>query len=163
MCFMAVYYTIRCPKCNQTVEQGKNRSKRFGSPLRNCRFCGSTFVDKDYIEAGLFTERQLKLQVLSLYSWQIAMALFLIFLGLVAIAKSGPLICLVMFVLGGLIIVKVYRDYCFDIDQLPKEINKSNERLANPYYVLALHKANISVPKSMIDRAIRDISKDEQS
>ena len=167
---MAVYYTIRCPHCQQILKQGKNKSKEFGSPLRNCRYCDRIYVDKDYIEAGLLTDWQLNLKLFFSHLWRIITSILLIAFSIVLLIgfftvdfSASHLILLIPmafgFVIGGWNFVDIFCNRDERRREIQKAIQKSNQRLSNPYYVLALHKAKISVPKYMLERAKNDILK----
>ena len=49
-----VYKSVKCPKCGKTTERSVSHSREhYGSPLRVCRNCGTTYFDDSYIEKGL--------------------------------------------------------------------------------------------------------------
>lgn len=151
---MAVYYNIRCPHCNRIVETGKDRSKQYGSPIRMCRHCAHNYLDDNYAEAALFSEKEVKKRK---FSWQ---AVFLVLIG--GIALFGGIAELIIWwivvgaVLAGLGLFSIISDLKYNpqndkIFQL--ELRESKKRLSDPRYVIALWELGYPIPPQMFNEA----------
>lgn len=47
--------TVRCPNCKKVVERTTTHNEEllYGSPFRNCSYCGTTYFDSDYHEKAI--------------------------------------------------------------------------------------------------------------
>lgn len=156
---MALSYKVKCPHCNRVVESGTIRETRYGSPFRTCRYCGRTYFDDGYQEAGLLSEKDFK--KIAAQPWE---CIFGLLLGLPAfffakgksiidLLKSGGWLFLIFIAIGCIPIVR-YLIYNPEKDQkLQNEIAESNQRLNDPIYVIRLDKAGVEIPPYMLERA----------
>ena len=160
---MAVYYKINCPHCGNVVESGKDKHIQYGSPLRKCKKCGEEYVDDNYIEAAT---QNIETVYEKEFSWgslvYIAIGVLFLFMGI-----SEVYILLIVIGAGALILGVV--SFISNIKYKPKEdpalqreIIASQKRLENPYYVLALNKANIYVPQEVLEKAKKKISEEQE-
>lgn len=161
---MAVYYSIRCPHCKQVVESGKDRQQQYGSPLRTCRYCGKTYYDPNFIEAGLLNEVDFKKLP---WSWVnigwLAMGAVFLFLGMQKSISVGVIAGIALIAFG---LIPFIRKLTYNPNadkSLQMAIQESNQRLKNPHYVIALSKVGCEVPSVLLDWAKEAIAKENNS
>ena len=151
---MAVYYTIRCPHCNGIVESGKNRSSKYGSPLRTCRNCGKPYIDDNFVEVAFLSEKEIKNRS---FSWQsIVWALVGILVLFFGISESSVIMTIIGIILAGIGAVSIisYLRYVPKNDKsLQLELEQSKNRLSNPNYVIALMQAGYMPPRELVEWA----------
>ena len=151
---MAVYYTIRCPHCNGTVESGKDRQRKYGSPIRICNHCKHNYLDDNFTEAALLSEKEVKDRA---FSWS---SIFFVLIGGVALFFGITEFTVWSIVVGvilvglGLFSIVSYLKYDPSKDEsFQCELRASKQRLSNPQYIIALWELGYPIPSKIFNEA----------
>ena len=157
------YYSVKCPNCKKVVEAGTNRKTQYGSPFRKCQHCGHTYADANYIEAGLYDEAELNKKS---FKWICGAALlfvsgaYFVYGGIVWSRISVGLIGILLLALCVFCIISNLKYHPRQDERLQKEIRESKERLSNPYYVIALWKAECHVTPELLAWAKKAVAEE---
>jgi len=159
------YVTKSCPSCGKSYSVGQPKKSGFyGSPFRRCVFCGGTFIDKEYREIAVSGIREVDKRRVSLGTalFPVIPSFFIlvgIYCGIVLGFDSRSL----LFICGGLVFlflsIYLIRSEAKDFDNrqkfLKEEAARSESRLSNPEYALALRRIGYKVP----DKYLPDFTK----
>lgn len=158
---MAVYYSVKCPHCNNTVERGKDRQTHYGSPFKTCPRCKKTYVDKNYIEPGLLDTKDFKT-----FSWGVIplaiLGVFCFCLGITGVIPALIFGLLLIAFCVFIIVCNLKYDPEKDED-LQRKIKESKERLSDPHYVIALWKAECHITPEILQWAKKAIAEEEKT
>jgi hypothetical protein len=141
------YTRKSCPHCGTSYSFDQGDTYTYGSPIRICQFCHRTFIDNDYIEIAISGVRWVDKLKIS------PQALFILFGGSI-ITFCGFATNEEMFLIFGIPmllfsvcnIISEYRNHSKRIKFLEDEAAKSEQRLTNPDYALALKNLGYKVP-----------------
>lgn len=159
-----VYYSIKCPHCNNVVESGHDRKTQYGSPFRECKFCGSIYVDTNFIEAGLYEEREIFKKS---FKWIIGAVLlfcvgvFFLYVGISSLSVVSILIGVASLALCIFCIVSNLKYDPEQDEELQREFRESKRRLSDPHYVIALWKAECHLTTELLAWAKKEVAKEE--
>lgn len=151
---MAIRYTIICPHCKGIVESGKNRQRQYGSPIRTCPRCGRTYLDDNFAEAGLLSEKEVKERAFSWFSIIVVlMGGFFLFFGIKELTVSLIALGIILVALGLFSIISNLKYEPSEDEKFQNELRESKQRLSNPQYVIALYELGYSIPSEMFNKA----------
>ena len=153
---MAVYYSIKCPHCNYTVEQGKDRSTKYGSPFKTCPRCKNIYVDNNFIEPALLDNSDFKK-----FSWG-SIPLILIGAGaLYFVVTEFNIVALIVAIFSLIVgVVSLVSSLKYNPEKdgsLQIAIKESQKRLSDPHYVIALWKAGGHITRELLDWAKENV------
>ncbi|MBQ7904015.1 MAG: hypothetical protein IJ362_09820 [Oscillospiraceae bacterium] len=160
------YTTKKCPYCKTIYENYSSITEgaHLGSPLITCKKCKKIFIDKEMEELALkpFSELKKKYSMLRLMSslWNIFTFVFIlfsymIFSGNLKFDSSFESIFMLVLYCGcGIFTLSIIKSITIDrqkiIDGYKQEYAKSEIRLSDPHYALALKQAGYSVPEKYL-------------
>ena len=148
---MATIRTKRCPRCGEVyasdyyaLNPSKENRTKYGSPLKTCKSCGSSFLDDEYREIAVEGVRDVDTRHISpfgIFAACFGIAIFLF--GLYVGAGKTAAMIMALCCLDPLAELLSYKQRT---KQLEAERQASEERLKDPAYALALKKAGYPVP-----------------
>ena len=142
------YRTKSCPYCKKVYSFMQPKGQVcYGSPIRTCEKCRKTFVDKDFVELGIFGNENIyypqKVYPGTIYSF----ILFIIFsIAAFVFIETIAIKIIVSLALLGCGIFLLYSDiaeYDKSVEYFNKELAESKKRLSDPYYKAALKKIGL--------------------
>ena len=155
-----VYKTKSCPHCGKTYSlMQPEKVGVYGSPFKRCPSCGGSFIDKDFREIAVsgirpVDRRRFAPGTALLGVFPLLFTLCGLFVGFtigfdttaLALTFGGlaVLACVVWLVYGEM------KGYNSRQEYLREEARRSEERLSNPQYALALKEIGYKVPKKYL-------------
>lgn len=165
---MAVYYSVKCPHCNHTVEHGKGgysidgrTHTHYGSPFRICPHCKNSYVDNNYIEPGLLDNKDFKR-----FNWGsilfVLIGAFFIYGGITEPHIFMLIVGILGLALGAFLLISGIKYKPEEDERLQREIKESKERLSDPHYVIALWKAECHLTPEILAWAKKAIAEERE-
>ena len=151
------YTTKSCPYCGYKYQILQVGTTYYGSPFRECKKCGKTFIDKDGQEMACLNETEYKPSRISNASIIISSLGVIHVLTIFLSEAFLPFMFFgIMFLLSGLCMI------CYDLfsydercQEQENELHKSEQRLSDPEYSLLLMQHNFYVPPKYKSSALR--------
>lgn len=150
---MSKYVTKSCPHCGHNYQTFQPARRHYGSPFRTCQRCNRVFIDKDYEEMGLQPPNIYKVSRVSAFP-------VVILVVCIILAAVDPSNMAAWVIFGGpcvFLIVDDLKSYKSRLAWQQAELRKSNERLSDPMYVLAIVELGQFVPREIREKAIASI------
>lgn len=156
------YTTKSCPHCGTVYQRLDSTRHYYGSPLRTCDKCRKTFVDKDYVEMACQEQIEYvpkRVNAIDYISIIVGIIILLIS-PLNTIDGDSSLMYLfvgmgLLLLIGGVYMtVSDIRNYDKRCQEQEDELRKSEQRLSDPDYVMALLKIGYYVPLKIKENAI---------
>jgi len=148
--------TIECPHCHKPILAGGNGNgrKKFGSPIRNCPFCGNIYADDYYVEPVWLSRKERKQTMLS---WQDFVGiLFGAISLLMGIIYRHDVPCMAGIFLTPIFTINLIQNLKFDPEtdeDFQRELLASKQRVSDPKYIITLWEHGYPVPSELFDNA----------
>ena len=154
------YKTKWCPNCKLTIERRKPQvGNKYGSPLQRCPRCGNYYIDDDYEEYALSTDKEgIRTTIVNARIGLIVLRAFFIFLGILTIVglmmseidvrKTSTLIVLgiIALCISAFFNAPTQERIKNDLEKMNDIWEESNSRLSNQQYAILLEKTGFDVP-----------------
>ncbi len=160
---MAVYYSIKCPHCGKIIESGKDRTEQYGSPFRKCQHCRQGYVDTNYIEPALLSEKELYGKK---FNWPAILYIIFGAFFLYGFFYSSRIFFAVIgvaaFVFGAASIVSTMKYKPKEDKELAQKLKESQQRLSDPHYVIALRNAGYGINTELLTWAKNAVTQEQE-